>query len=369
MSHEIRPQQTKSPQSPPLECPRCGHHLDGNAIAAEAHDEHSGVCTECGLPVVWASLRKDAVSPKWFVESQHSSLGMLRRVIGTLLRCLRPFHFWSSLNLATPFSQRGAIAFLIGIAVMLHCVAVGQRTAFVIPACVERRQWSGSNAWTQNAADLALAIVAPTTGFSGAKLLEFGELEITPKNGLLAWIRTAGRFAVLAVYPMRTQFEFDTSRMPTWMSMQWSQLTPTAPQLMGPAQTPSTIAAIACALLAPLAMLLLPTSLRRARIRPRHFARLLLYSTALVVPILALSFALPHFGAMYGDWILEFVTLYGYPNAGLILIASTAVLVALWMTAAASRYLRLQHALGVGVSCALISSLLIVLLQQWRFVM
>jgi len=367
MQHETSPNLPQPTR--PLECPRCGHHLDGNAIAAEARGEHAGVCTECGLPVVWASLRADAVSPKWFVESQHSSMWMPRRVIGTLVRCVRPFHFWRSINLATPISKRGAIAFLIGIAVILHGVAVGQRLAFVIPACVIRAQWSGSYATGQNAADLALAIIAPTTGFSGAKLLEFGELEITPKNRSLAWIRTTARFAVLAVYPMRTRFDFDTSQMPNWIRMNWAQLTPTAPRLMWPTQNPSTTAAIGCVFLAPLSMLLLPISLRQARIRPRHFARLLVYSSVLVIPILALSFALPHFGAMYGDWVLEFVTLYGYPNAGLILLVCTAVLVSIWMSAAAANYLRLRHALGVGVSCALMSLLLVILLQQWHFVM
>ncbi len=367
MPHETSPNLPQSTR--PLECPRCGHHLDGNAIAAEARGEHSGVCTECGLSVVWASLRADAVSPKWFVESKQSSLRMPRRVGSTLLHCLRPFHFWTSINLALPLSTRGIIAFLIGIAVMLYVVAVGQRIAFVFPQCVLRFQWNTRDAMSQTTADLALAIISPTTRFSGAEILSYGRPGNTPKTELTNYLQTAGRFALLVVYPMRREFRFDLGTAPNTNAMNSLTLTPREPPLLWREQIPSTISSMACALLAPLSMLLLPTSLRRARIRPRHFARLLLYSTALVIPIFALSLALPHFGTMYGDWMFGFVTLYGSLNAGFILLVCTTVLVSIWMTAAAARYLRLEHGVGVGVSCALLSSLLVTLLQQWQFVL
>ncbi|MCE2885351.1 MAG: hypothetical protein LW806_10675 [Planctomycetaceae bacterium] len=351
-----------------LECPRCGHHLDGNADAAEARGETRGVCTECALPVEWSKLRADAIAPKWFVEAQHSKYWWPRRLTGTLLRCVRPFHFWSAIDLAIPFSRRGAIVFLIGVAALLHVVAVGQRLAYVGPACLDRFRWKMRNAETESAADIALAIVAPTARFEGSDILSWTRSEVGPGAASEVALRTAARFALIAISPMRREMSFGGA--PTaWNPRGPTQITGRAPELFWPDQSDSTIASSIAAVLAPLAMLLLPTSLRRARIRPRHFVRVSLYASVLIVPIVATSLLLPHLGAMYGGSAISFINLYGQPNADAILLASATLFISIWMTAAAGRYLRLPHAAGVGLSCGLIAVLTSMLVLQWRWVM
>ncbi len=369
MQHEILPQQTKSSQPPPsLECPRCGHHLDGNADAAEARGEMRGVCTECALPVEWAKLRADAIAPKWFIEAQHSKYWWPRRLASTLLRCVRPFHFWSAIDLAIPFSRRGAIVFLIGVAALLHVVAVGQRLAYVGPVCLDRFRWKMWNAETESAADLTLAIIAPMSCFAGSEILHYSRSEVGPGNEFEVAMRTTARFAMIAIYPMRSQMVFGYAPTP-WSPRGTVTNTGKAPSIFWPDQSDSTIASSIAAVSAPFAMLLLPTSLRRARIRQRHFLRVSLYASVLIVPIMATSLALPHFGAMYGGSALSFINLYGKPNADAILLASATLFISIWMTAAAGRYLRLPHAAGVGLSCGLIAVLTSMLVLQWRSVL
>ena len=369
MQHEILPQQTKSSQPPPsLECPRCGHHLDGNADAAEARGEMRGVCTECALPVEWAKLRADAIAPKWFIEAQHSKYWWPRRLASTLLRCVRPFHFWSAIDLAIPFSRRGAIVFLIGVAALLHVVAVGQRLAYVGPVCLDRFRWKMWNAETESAADLTLAIIAPMSCFAGSEILHYSRSEVGPGNEFEVAMRTTARFAMIAIYPMRSQMVFGYAPTP-WSPRGTVTNTGKAPSIFWPDQSDSTIASSIAAVSAPFAMLLLPTSLRRARIRQRHFLRVSLYASVLIVPIMATSLALPHFGAMYGGSALSFINLYGKPNADAILLASATLFISIWMTAAAGRYLRLPHAAGVGLSCGLIAVLTSMLALQWRWVL
>ena len=369
MQHEILPQQTKSSQPPrSLECPRCGHHLDGNADAAEARGEMRGVCTECALPVEWAKLRADAIAPKWFIEAQHSKYWWPRRLAGTLLRCVRPFHFWSAIDLAIPFSRRGAIVFLIGVAALLHVVAVGQRLAYVGPVCLDRFRWKMWNAETESAADLTLAIIAPMSCFAGSEILHYSRSEVGPGNEFEVAMRTTARFAMIAIYPMRSQMVFGYAPTP-WSPRGTVTNTGKAPSIFWPDQSDSTIASSIAAVSAPFAMLLLPTSLRRARIRQRHFLRVSLYASVLIVPIMATSLALPHFGAMYGGSALSFINLYGKPNADAILLACATLFISIWMTAAAGRYLRLPHAAGVGLSCGLIAVLTSMLALQWRWVL
>ena len=181
-------------------------------------------------------------------------------------------------------------------------------------------------------------------------------------------MRTTARFAMIAIYPMRSQMVFGYAPTP-WSPRGTVTNTGKAPSIFWPDQSDSTIASSIAAVSAPFAMLLLPTSLRRARIRQRHFLRVSLYASVLIVPIMATSLALPHFGAMYGGSALSFINLYGKPNADAILLASATLFISIWMTAAAGRYLRLPHAAGVGLSCGLIAVLTSMLALQWRWVL
>lgn len=137
-----------------------------------------------------------------------------------------------------------------------------------------------------------------------------------------------------------------------------------------PALRSSSAVFVPATLLAPLTLLLLPTSLRRARIRPRHFVRLMVYTTALLIPITACMFVAdnllrglvtPARGKL--SFHLYPLGVFGEVNPTFILLLLVFALNAIWLTAAASRYLRLPNARGVGVACALIPLLVACLLS------
>jgi hypothetical protein len=150
-----------------------------------------------------------------------------------------------------------------------------------------------------------------------------------------------------------------SSGMPSYASIN-AQLVP----LLDGEAPETTIAAFALPLLAPFALLLLPTSLRRARIQTRHFVRISLYSCALWVPIFALALILPFVPVDYDFFSIQ---LFNTPNSfnfdpqslnpHMVLLIASGVLTALWMTAAARNYLRLPHAIGVGLATTLVTLL------------
>lgn len=68
-----------------------------------------------------------------------------------------------------------------------------------------------------------------------------------------------------------------------------------ARDILTSALKPAALALIPATILAPLTLLLLPISLRRARVRPRHFVRLLAYTTALLIPVAICISVADHF--------------------------------------------------------------------------
>jgi hypothetical protein len=151
-----------------LECPRCGHELEGSAQAAEARREEQGVCSECGLTVDWGKLREDACAPRWFVEARIARWGLLRRALTTFLMCGRPFRFWSSIELALPISRRGIIAFVVMVAAVLHLAGVTRRVADGWSGYVDAVQANASIGSERVIADVTLVAMAPLSRLSGA---------------------------------------------------------------------------------------------------------------------------------------------------------------------------------------------------------
>jgi hypothetical protein len=82
------------------------------------------------------------------------------------------------------------------------------------------------------------------------------------------------------------------------------------------------------------------------------------------VPIFALALILPFAPVDYDFFSIQLLDLsnrfYLDPldlNPHMVLLISSGVLTALWMTAAARSYLRLPHALGVGIATTLVTLL------------
>lgn len=352
---------TSPPSSRRLECPRCGHELEGSARAAEARGESQGVCSECGLPVDWGKLREDAYAPRWFVEARIARWRLPRRALATLLMCARPFRFWSSVELALPISRRGIIAFVVMVAAILHLAGVTRRVADGWSDYVDAVQKSASIGSERVIADVALVAMAPLSRFSGAWILRTIEANDRSQSDVVVYLKTAMVFVRVAAQPMRDELLINvgTSSMPSY-----SRIAPELVPLLDGASPATTITAIALPPLAPFALHLLPTSLRRARIQNRHFVRISLYSCALWVPIFALALILSFapVGHDYFSFQL-FNAQYRFNpgprelNSHMVLLITSGVLTALWMTAAARNYLRLPHALGVGLATTLVTLL------------
>jgi hypothetical protein len=284
-----------------------------------------------------------------------------RRALATLLMCARPFRFWSSVELALPISRRGVIAFVVMVAAVLHIAGVTRRIADGWSGYVDAVRANASLGSERVIADVALVATAPLSRFSGAWIFRAIEANDRSQSDVVVLLKTAKEFVRVAAQPMRDELFINvgTTSMPSyaWIS---PQLVP----LLDGASPATTVAAIALPPLAPFALVLLPTSLRRARIQTRHFVRISLYSCALWVPIFALALILPFAPVGYDFFSIQLHDIsnrfYFDPldlNPHMVLLTASGVLTALWMTAAARNYLRLPHAIGVGIATTLVTLL------------
>jgi len=342
-----------------IACPRCGHHLGVMADEAHRRGETHGKCGECGLDIEWQTLRRAALAPPWLIEACHSPRNIVRRAFGTLVRTARPFRFWESIDLSLALSRRRLLVFVLAVLAMLHCFAATQRI-------LERgwRPWAAPPA--ASVADacmigrVALALVAPLSAYDGAGVV-YAAHQATGKTDALGLVWESIPALAKAANPF--QEGVITVKVvpvsPTQSIVHHAY--PNARELLMPALRSSSTVVVPATLLAPLTLLFLPTSLRRARIRPRHFVRLMAYTTALLIPITACVYAadsvLRGLGAPgrseIGFHVHPFGA-FGEVNPAFILLILVFMLNAVWLTAAASRYLRLPNARGVGVVCALI---------------
>lgn len=341
-----------------LACPRCGHGLDGNALAAEARGETRGICSECGLPVEWETLRREALAPRWHVEARRSIGSLPVRAVSTLVRTARPFRFWGAVDLALPLRWRGLAALAVAVAITLHAVGVAAQFApgaFFWKNVEYLRAGRPTDATSFIVADVALIALSPASGFAGADLLWLARQEAGATD-LVTWplIRLYGSAIAMPfadVLKLRVRSGTGVGFGVGWAkSRGWLVLPPVS--------WPTIVLSAGAAMLSPLAMLLLPTSLRRARVRPAHFVRMVATGVVLAVPTLAFALALAHFGGEFHQFSLTPTNSWGSLNAHLVLSIGSGAMAAVWVAAAAGRYLRLPNAAAIGLCCAAIGTLL-----------
>jgi hypothetical protein len=332
------------------------------AAEAERRGETHGTCSECGLDVEWRKLRDQTIAKPWLVEAPASRRGIVRRALGTLVRTARPFRFWESIDLALPLSKRGLFVFILSVLVILHVFASVQRilvggwTPWVTPPAA-----SVSDAATIGG--VALALVAPLSRYDGAAVI-YAMHQATGNTDTRGLVWESIPALAKAAIPFQ-QGKITVKVVPVSPTQSIIRHAyPSAPDLLMPILQPSSAVFIPPTLLAPLTLLLLPTSLRRARIRPRHFMRLMAYTTALLIPITACVFVaetllqgLLNPARSETRFHLHPFGAFGEVNPSFFLLLLVLTLNAIWLTAAASRYLRLPNARGVGVACALIPML------------
>jgi hypothetical protein len=292
-------------------CPRCGYDQSG-AIAAWERSEPpacplEGVCSECGLEFAW----RDVLNPRFhdlarFFERARNRL--VAAFFTTWLRALRPRRFWSWIRMEHP-TRAGRMALVVAIGVALVAAIAAAFVAAITP-------------WLELMARFLPPRYYQTTGWSDIfwnSRLVGGDLYFTKRgNG-------------------------------------------------DPA--PWVVIAVGAALCMPLAFVLLPVTLRRARVRRGHIVRVWAYGLIwlpLVLAAPALVFALVPMGVMLdvrlhgagywcrglGVWLYRFSSLPG--------LACAAAWIFLWWKAAAGRYMRLPRPALIAGAMLLLTILLVV---------
>lgn len=359
-----------------LECPRCGHALDGSVAAAEARSERSVQCTECALESPIAPLSVAAAAPRWFVEARGGGLAPLAvRAFATLVRCLRPWRFWSSVPMSAPISMRGLVALVLALAVVVHLAAAAWRIAQLDS---RGREWLADAAW---------AMMAPVSRFHGSGIVQYATAPDFPdgltRRGLqrLAstaaeawWLgvsqlplvapperETIGGNGVVAAYfapdAPRKGVLIGTTHVwpppgplpPDWLPGNMIVLTGSLrPWTANIVARGSLVALIGFG--PTLTLLLLPASLRRAKVRARHLVRGCAYALVPMLPVGLLFLRIEPWGAigplprLDDPWMQAI--LLGMP------------VMAVWTHAFVARYLRLPHALPVALAACAVPALL-----------
>jgi hypothetical protein len=262
--------------------------------------------------------------------------------------------------LSLRIAPAGLLAHLVAVAVLLHAVAAAARV---------REAWLYQSAGPAPMAGLGMpeytarylhAVLFPLSRFDGAMMLKFATLE-NAQGAVDAEAIVSASLASLrcGLDPRGAAIQFRTAPLGRFKGnpIVLTQSEQRAPLLSDHAlvtMIPATLAAI----LAPLVLLLLPTTLQRAQIRARHFVRAIAYSTTLAAPILALAIAIPWLGGTFRATLgLSLHSPYGLVNGHVVLLVATLAMLAAWSHAYASRYLRLEHALGVALASSSIAML------------
>ena len=350
----MKPPEATSPgESLRLECPRCGQLLGVMADEAERHGETRGICSECGLDVEWRRLRTEGVAPAWFVEARCSPRSIVRRAFGTLARTARPFRFWASLDLALPISVRGLVAFIALLCLLSHLTMAMVRLTIhspagpmpTLPNSVESAPAIGK---------VALALLWPAETLDGAEIVAAAHFT-SVETELLPLL---GRSASLALAAFLAPRGGDARWLRSGLGI--AECRPLFPSgFLAPA-----VLGVLVAGLTPLVMLLIPISLRRARVRQRHFVRML--ALGLVMPLAVLLGTLAATQALHALGLivpqnphhhLHLLGEFRDPYFSFAVLFVAGLLGAVWTAAAASRYLRMPNARAVGICCGAISAL------------
>jgi hypothetical protein len=350
-----------------IACPRCGYPIGPTIAASETRGETSGPCTECGLHIVWESLRSVSGDPRWFVESRVRGPWTVWRAVITLARLVRPHRFWSQVSMVIPVRTRRIAVFFLAIALCLHVIAAAARITRIA---------STSTALTPAsfAIDLIIAAALPLSRMTGSEMLKESDAVFpNPDQRSQRALHFAQSLALAGVLPFRSDYtrmgKQVTGRRVAGILLGFNYGKFSSPcefDLIHRGEVHTLLPIASVAITAPFVVLLLPTSLRRARVRRVHLLRMSAYSTALIIPLFALFVFTPRtYVTTDTDLIMpmiHFARLNGWP----LFFAAYFVMVVVSMHAMASRYLKLPHATGVAISCSLIATLTtVVILAMW----
>ena len=304
-------------------CPRCGYDQSGIIAAWQESCPLDGVCSECGLDFAW----RDILNPEYgdlpdFFEHAR------RRFARTWRRALRPWRFWRWVRMEHRIIPRRA-AFM---------AAAGMVLSHVVLA-------------------LAVFAVYSVAMLVGPLLAGWGS--IFGPNGWEMWQGIGANAAWPMGHHMKVYIlQRSSVRLDTFVR-------------------PLELVAVLTVLVMPLTFFLLGTTLRRAKVRWAHIARVWGYGL-IWLPV---AFHLPGFftgltlvtdlvltALLYHSWSVSNVT----DALARLDTPLTLALVCLWMTLwwvfACGRYLRLPHAWAVGLVMTFLAALisLVAVVTLWN---
>lgn len=349
------------------ECPRCGYEIAPTIERARAAGSPEFTCPECGLESAADDAEVDAAYPRWSIESR-AQRGVARRFLGTFLRALRPLPFWRAMRMDMPLSPRGVMLFLLGIALLAHLTLV----ATTMPTALHKRMQQGLPVRVL-VPDIVLGAVFPYCPAYGGDIL-LAAAQGDPDRGV--GFGTLARFArgVIHLTVGRERTAFRVVPRNATLSGLYARDLPISYDAM-----PSSFLANgdlrelhrAWAITSVIAstgatgsmlLLLLPVTLRRARIRRTHVIRAAAYATVMIpcatgylaclLPILTMS---PQWADDHSGFVL---------SAFLVFAVGSLCFSAFWMHGFVRHYLRLPRVCLVNLllhAIIVLGALLIVL--------
>jgi len=294
-------------------CPRCAYDLSGTIATWRDACPMTGICSECGLEVSWSDLLGAQRLPGWSFEHARG----IRSLLSTLWVAWRPRRIWRLLRMDHPIRPARLLA--LALLLLLASHAVVATDGFV-------RAWMDGSLGPQQGTIMlgpggAVTRAPPPTVTLEQRATYAGWVALEPYR--THHLRFGG--VVYATTPARVSpFAWFTPLLLLFMA---------------------------------LGFLTLPASLRRAKVRPAHIARILVYSLTLVPLTWAMWWIVRPDIQDWGGWYaLAELSMLRPPGAVAILVAT--LLATFWYWRVACReYLRLSHATGVAAALTIIGLL------------
>lgn len=317
-------------------CPRCGYGLRGIVESWTDACPLTGICSECGLEIVWRELLNPRRAvPRWCVEYGRRRSIPISAIKTVLVMFFRPRKFWRDLK-------------------MVHKPRWGRFSALVLLMLF-----------------LMYFVFASSTGFNTYK--EFQSLKQSS-------ISTPFHPAVYGLYATLNPFSnYQFKYTQTWRSGNTYTSRTRSPRQIaiiprlayfggevcgqirngkfinpfrGKLRTSSVIVqGMMLVTLCPLAFMALPQSLRKAKVRWQHLFRIALYSSLIIIPLMGWYIHSQIFrlrSVTYSSWQLQVWIMRG----SLIYVLTGMII---WWSLAAKHYLKLPHAWGVGAAMVVLA--------------
>jgi len=372
-----------------VRCPRCGYDLRGVVQAWDQSCPLEGTCTECGLGFDWSRvLRSELYEPPWCVEfAPRGVRPFIGSCMKTMVRTLWPWAYWKRMNMALEVRWRR----LAGYVACLLCILLGSYMLEQSTVATQLRQ-NANRDYDQEVAS-ARSKITELTEFQEQLAAELirndgaNELaarirsELSRCRARIASLRQFVRHessqsrrntdfgviteAVFTPYAERSSYQ----RLSKWTGWEpyfppreihylyFRHCDPEQISFLALDVVQQWIVGIASALLLivliPIEFVLLPVSMRRARVRWRHIGRITAHSLALPIIVITSMFVAVSTAAI----VQQFDGIVFLALRHTAWIPSLAVVV--WWAVAIRHYLKIPRGWLIVLLFTILSGLLV----------